>query len=79
MMPRMPHEKLNLPKVRGGGGLGMKPYGQSTAGSPDVLGPLRRARQVLAGEPTAVRTSRPMIPKPKLPRVAQGSTSGRIL
>ena len=71
MMPRMPKEKLNLPKVRGGGGLGMKSYGQSTAGAPDVLGPLRRARQVLRGEPTAVRTSTPSIPKPKLPSIGR--------
>lgn len=32
-----------------------KPFGQSTSGSPDVLGPLRRARQMLAGTPTAIK------------------------
>ena len=37
------------------------PYGQTITGSPDVSGELRRARQTLAGIPSAIRVKAPRI------------------
>jgi hypothetical protein len=56
---------FSKPRTRQAGATstGVKPYGMSTSGSPDVLGTLRRARSVLAGEPTAIRLKTAKLPK----------------
>lgn len=50
----------------------VKSYGQTITGSPDTSGPLRRARQVLAGIPTAVRVKNPKIMAAPRMKIAKG-------